>query len=188
MKTINKKEKITMTDNLWNKTQDLIDLEEAIAEIIADEELTEAEKEEQSQKLFAEWLEQDKDWKVKLESAAYAAKCLEKEAAAVKSMIDELKIRHASKLNSANKLKQYILLAMQQRGETKIKGKYSTIYQQTRQPLILRVAPEELPQEFQRVKVEPKINELKQALKTSNGNLPYCDWGTTETSLVIRIK
>ena len=177
-----------MNDNLWNKTQDLIDLESAIAFIINDESLTEAQKEEQSQQLFSEWLEQEKDWKVKLESVAYAAKCLEKEAAAVKSMIDELHIRHTSKLNAASRLKQYILLAMQQRGETKVKGKYSTIYQQTRQPVILRVEPEELPQEFQRVKVEPKLNELKKALKESDGNLPYCDWGETETSLVIRIK
>ena len=177
-----------MNDNLWNKTQDLIDLEEAIASIQDDESLTEAQKEEQSKQLFDEWLEQEKDWKVKLESVAYAAKCLEKEAAAVKSMIDELKIRHTSKLNTASRLKQYILLAMQQRGETKVKGKYSTIYQQTRQPVILRVEPEELPEEFRRVKVEPKLNELKKALKNSDGNLPYCDWGETETSLVIRIK
>ena len=177
-----------MNDNLWNKTQDLIDLEEAISSIQDDESLTEAQKEEQSQQLFGEWLEQDKDWKAKLESVAYGAKCLEKEAAAVKSTIDELKLRYDSKLNSASRLKQYILLAMQQRGETKLKGKYSTIYQQTRQPAILRVEPEELPQEFQRVKVEPKLNELKKALKNSDGKLPYCDWGETETSLVIRIK
>ena len=177
-----------MKDNLWNKTQDLIDLEEAISSIQDDELLTEAQKEEQYQQLFDEWLQQEKDWKVKLESVAYAAKCLEKEAAAVKSMIDELKIRHTSKLNTASRLKQYILLSMQQRGETKVKGKYSTIYQQTRQPVILRVEPEELPEEFRRVKVEPKLNELKKALKNSDGNLPYCDWGETETSLVIRIK
>jgi hypothetical protein len=177
-----------MNDNLWNKTQDLIDLEEAIANIIDDESLNEVEKEEQSKQLFAEWLEQEQDWKIKLESAAYAAKCLEKEAVAVKLMIDELKVRYDSKLKSAKRLKQYILLAMQQRGETKVKGKYSTIYQQTRQPVILRVEPEELPEEFQRVKVEPKLNELKQALKANGGKLPYCDWGETESSLVIRIK
>ncbi|HHP7231699.1 MAG TPA: siphovirus Gp157 family protein [Xenococcaceae cyanobacterium] len=177
-----------MNDNLWNKTQNLIDLETAIAEVVEDESLTEAEKDERSQQLFQEWLGKEEDWKHKLESAAYAAKCLEKEAAAVKSMIDDLKVRHASKLNSAAKLKQYILLAMQERGETKVKGKYSTIYQQSRQPVILRVEPEELPSKFQRVKVEPKLNELKKALKANNGKLPYCDWGETETSLVIRIK
>lgn len=177
-----------MNDNLWNKTRDLIDLESAIATIIDDQSLSETEKEEQSQKLFTEWLEQEQDWKIKLESAAYAAKCLEKEAAAVKSMIDELKVRYDSKLKSAERLKQYILLAMQQRGETKVKGKYSTIYQQSRQPVILRVQPEELPEEFQRIKVEPKLNELKQALKANDGKLPYCDWGKTESSLVIRIK
>ena len=49
-----------MNDNLWNKTQDLIDLEEAIAFIIDDESLSEAEKEERSQQLFSEWLKQDK--------------------------------------------------------------------------------------------------------------------------------
>ena len=177
-----------MNGNLWNKTQDLIDLEDAIAEIALNEELSEAEKDEQSQKLFQEWLGKEEDWKHKLESAAYAAKCLEKEAAAVKSMIDDLKTRHASKLNSAAKLKQYILLAMQERGETKVKGKYSTIYQQTRQPVILRVAPEELPVEFQRVKVEAKVNDIKQALKASKDDFPWADWGETETSLVIRIK
>ena len=177
-----------MSDNLWNKTQNLIDLEEAIASIQDNEELTEAQKDEQSQQLFTQWLGQEEDWKHKLESAAYATKCLEKEAAAVKSMIDELKIRHASKLNSATKLKRYILLAMQARGQNKIKGKYSTIYQQTRNPLILDVPPEELPQQFQRIKVEARVNELKQALKANNNNLPYCRWGESETSLVIRIK
>lgn len=177
-----------MNDNLWNKTLDLIDLEDAIAEIANSEELTEAEKDERSQKLFQQWLGQEEDWKAKLESAAYAAKCLEKEAEAVKSMIDDLKVRYASKLNSASKLKQYILLAMQQKGETKVKGKYSTIYQQSRQPVILRVAPEELPEEYQRVKVEAKLNDLKQALKASKDDFPWADWGETETSLIIRIK
>jgi hypothetical protein len=176
-----------MTDNLWNKTQDLIDLEEAMAQLQGNEELTIEEKDQLSQQLFNEWLEKERDWEVKLESAAYAAKCLEKEAMAIESMIKELKIRHDSKLNSAQKLKHYILLAMQARGKGKIQGKYSTIYQQTRNPLILNVPPEELPQQYQRVKVEAKINDLKQALKENN-NLPYCRWGEAETSLVIRIK
>ena len=177
-----------MNNNLWNKTQDLIDLEEAIAEVVDNEELDEADKEKQSQELFQQWLGQEEDWKAKLESAAYAAKCLEKEAEAVKSMIDDLKVRYASKLNSASKLKQYILLAMQEREISKVKGKYSTIYQQTRQPVILRVTPEELPEEYQRVKVEAKLNDLKQALKTSKDDFPWADWGETEISLVIRIK
>ena len=178
-----------MSNNLWNKTQDLIDLEDAIAEVANSEELSEAEKDEQSQLLFQQWLGKEEDWKAKLESAAYAVKCLEKEAEAVKSMIDDLKVRYASKLNSASKLKKYILLAMQERRETKVKGKYSTIYQQTRQPVILRVTPEELPGEYQRVKVEAKLNDIKQALKkTSKEDFPWADWGETETSLVIRIK
>ncbi|MGV2831986.1 siphovirus Gp157 family protein [Myxosarcina sp. GI1(2024)] len=177
-----------MNDNLWNKTQDLIELEEAIAEIANSEELTEAEKDQRSQQLFQQWLGKEQDWKAKLESAAYAAKCLEKEAAAVKSMIDELRVRQVSKLNSANKLKQYILLAMQQRGESKVKGKYSTIYQQTRQPVVLKVAAAELPEEYQRIKVEAKLNDIKQALKTSKNGFPWADWGETETSLIIRIK
>ncbi len=177
-----------MNNNLWNKTQDLIDLEEAIAEIANSEELTEAEKDERSQELFQQWLGQEEDWKAKLESAAYAAKCLEKEAEAIKSMIDDLKVRYASKLNSAIKLKQYILMAMQERGISKVKGNYSTIYQQTRQPVVLKVTPEELPEEYQRVKVEAKLNDLKQALKTSKDEFPWADWGDTEISLVIRIK
>ncbi len=177
-----------MNNNLWNKTQDLIELEDAIAEIANSEELTEAEKDERSQELFQHWLGQEEDWKTKLESAAYATKCLEKEAEVVKSMIDDLKVRYASKLNNASKLKQYILLAMQEREISKVKGKYSTIYQQTRQPVILRVTPEELPEEYQRVKVEAKLNDLKQALKTSKDDFPWADWGDTEISLVIRIK
>jgi hypothetical protein len=137
-------------------------LKDAIALVVADESLTEAEKDEQSQGLFQQWLGKEEDWKHKLESAAYAAKCLEKEAAAVKSMIDELKLRYDSKLKATSKLKQYILLAMQERGETKVKGKYSTIYQQTRQPVILRVAPENLPEEYQRINPLLSLSEKKE--------------------------
>lgn len=178
-----------MSNNLWNKTQDLIDLEDAISEVVNNEELSDAEKDEQSQLLFQQWLAQEADWKTKLEAAAYAAKCLDKEAEVIKSMISDLKVRLNSKVNSSNKLKQYILLAMQERGETKIKGTYSTIYQQTRQPVVLKVAPEELPEEYQRVKVEAKVSDIKQALKTtSKDDFPWADWGKTETSLVIRIR
>ena len=50
-------------------------------------------------------------------------------------MVDDLRERQAVKKAESERLKRYLLIAIQQRGLSKVKSKYSTIYQQTRKPI-----------------------------------------------------
>ncbi len=182
---------MTNNNSLWDKTKELEWLEDQMHSIDIDEELSEEEKETKRELIFQQWLIAEGDWETKIESCGYAVKCLEKENQAIASMIDDLKARKKNKEGQIKRLKRYMLNAMQNRNKTKIKGSYSTIYTQTYKPVILNCEPEELPQEYQRVKVEPNMTELKKALKraeqTKEG-FTHAYFGLPQTSLIIRIK
>lgn len=175
-------------NSLWQQTDDLNELEQIIDQVVDDDSLSPEAREEKLQQLFNQWLEADDNWQERIEACGYRTKCLEKEAEAIKSMIDDLKDRLTIKQNEISRLKHYMQNAMQLREQTKIKGKYSTIFIKTNPPsVLLKTEPEDLPPQFQKIKVEADKTKLKQALKADK-NFPYATWQQPTTSLNIRIK
>ena len=172
-------------NSLWGQTNELQDLEQQLAEIDLLE-LTETEKEQARSQIFALWISQEKDWEEKLESCAYAVKCLEKEAIAISSMINDLKSRQQSKENLAKRLKSYMLMAMQSRGVPKLKGKYSTIYTSNTSAVAIEGAVEKLPPQYHKLKIEADKQLLKKDL--SDGKAIEGVKLKLRTNLIIRIK
>jgi hypothetical protein len=179
------------SNSLWGKTRDLLELEDALTNIDLDENLKEEEKEAQRQEIFSQWIESNEDWQQKIEAAGYATKCIDKEVEALKSMVDDLRERQAVKKAESERLKRYLLIAIQQRGLSKVKGKYSTIYQQTRKPIPPSVQPSELPSQYQKVSIEARLSKLKESYKEATKNGEDFQWAyeaKPETNLVIRVK
>jgi len=125
-----------------------------------------------------------------LEAAAYAAKCAEREADSIKQMRDDLKRRQTSKENQAQRLKHYMLQALQKRGQQRVRGTFATVFQQRRSQIRPNCTAEELPQQFQRVTVEPRQSELSQAYKQAQQQGQDFPWAyeTAETVLTIRLR
>ena len=152
-------------DSLWGKSAEVAELESQLEDIALDDSLSDTERDERQAELFEQWLAADADWERRLEAAAYAANCAEREADSIKQMRNDLKRRQTSKENQAQRLKHYMLQALQKRGQQRVRGTFATVFQQRRSQVRPNVPAEELPEQFQRVSVEPRQSELSQAYK-----------------------
>jgi len=177
-------------DSLWGKSAEVAELEKQLEDVALDDSLSEAERDERQAELFEQWLAADADWERRLEAAAYAANCAEREADSIKQMRNDLKQRQASKENQAQRLKRYMLQALQKRGQQRVRGTFATVFQQRRSQIRPNCTAEELPEQFQRVTVEPRQSELSQAYKQAQQQGQDFPWAyeTTETALTIRFK
>ncbi|MDJ0725604.1 MAG: siphovirus Gp157 family protein [Prochloraceae cyanobacterium] len=176
---------MTNNNSLWGQTNQLEDLEQQWLEIDLSY-LPESEKEKARSEIFQEWIDKAEDWEAKIESCGYAAKCLEKEAEAIASMISDLKSRQQRKEAEAKRLKTYMMMAMQSQGIAKVKGKYSTIYTSTSSSVQLSLPIEELPSKYHKQKIEAHKQLIKKDLTAGK---PIKGAKIEQrSSLVIRIK
>ena len=102
---------MTNNNSLWGQTNQLEDLEQQWRDI-DNSYMSEDRKEKARAEIFDRWISQTEDWESKLESCGYAAKCLEKEANAIASMISDLRSRQQRKEAEAKRLKTYMTIAM----------------------------------------------------------------------------
>ena len=176
---------MTNNNSLWGLTNQLEDLEHQWLEIDFSY-LPEEEKEKARAEIFQQWIDKAEDWEAKIESCGYAAKCLEKEAEAIASMISDLKSRQQRKEAEAKRLKTYMMMAMQSQGVAKVKGKYSTIYTSTSSSVQLSLPVEELPSKYHKQKIEAHKQLIKKDL-TAGKRIKGAKI-EQRSSLVIRIK
>ena len=96
----------------------------------------------------------------------------------------------ADKENQAQRLKRYMLQALQKRGQQRVRGTFATVFQQRRSQIRPNCTAGELPEHFQRVTVEPRQSELSQAYKQAQQQGQDFPWAyeTAETVLTIRFK
>ena len=176
---------MTNNNSLWGQTNQLEDLEQQWRDI-DNSYMSEDRKEKARAEIFDRWISQTKDWEAKLESCGYAAKCLEKEAGAIASMISDLRSRQQRKEAEAKRLKTYMTIAMQSRGVQKVKGKYSTIYTSKTSSVQLSLPIEKLPPKYQK----QNIVADKQLIKKDLAAGKRIEGAKLElrSSLVIRIK
>ena len=158
-----------MTENngkLWQLSDEIVELESLIDEIEDCEDLTESEKEVRLNHIFCEWLNNEINFNEKAEKVAQYIKYLEAVTEARKAEVKRLKTLAESSEKQANKLRGYLIKEMQRVNKPKIEGVSCKLSMRRKQPRVcLNVEPEELPIEFQRVRVEANLTEIRKALK-----------------------
>ncbi|MDJ0844785.1 siphovirus Gp157 family protein [Crocosphaera sp.] len=152
---------------LWNISEEMIELENLINQLQDSEELSEEEKEVKINQLFSEWLTADTDFEEKAEKVAHYIKYLEAITEARKAEAKRIRVLASMSEKQGDKLRKYLIREMQRVNKTKIEGVTCKLSMRKKQPTIcLKVEPEELPDEFKRVKIEPNLTEIRKALKS----------------------
>ncbi|CCQ50855.1 siphovirus Gp157 family protein [Crocosphaera watsonii WH 8501] len=152
---------------LWNISQEIIELENLINRLQDSEDLSEEEKESKINQLFSEWLTADTNFDEKAEKVAHYIKYLEAITEARKAEAKRLRVLASMSEKQGDKLREYLIREMQRVNKTKIEGVSCKLSMRKKQPSIcLKVKPEELPDEFKRVKIEANLTEIRKALKS----------------------
>lgn len=176
-----------LNQTLWNISEGIIDLENLINDLQESEDLSDSDKEVQINQLFSEWLNVEAQFDEKAEQVARYIKYLEALTEARKAEAKRIKMLAESSENQAEKLREYLVKEMQRLNKSKIEGVTCKLSMRKKPPRVcLNVNPDELPPEFQRVKIEANLTEIRKALK---GKKPI-DWAffseNQEYSLMIK--
>ena len=108
---------------------------------------------------------------------------LDAEAEALKKESDFFARKAKARLNAKNYMRGKILSLMLLSGKQKIKTAENTVSVTTRSSFVLDVAVNDLPDEFKKVTVEPRLQEITKAMKEEDRG-----WGHFEQteSLTVR--
>jgi Siphovirus Gp157 len=159
----------TMTQSnprLWELSEEIKQLEDAIALIADDESLTEFVKETKLQETFATWLSTGESFKVKAEQVARYIS--HQEALAEARKIEARRIRDLATIaeNQATRLRQYLTNQMTIAGVDRIDGVSTKIgLRKKQQEVLLNVAPEKLPAEYVKVTYKADLTKIRKLLK-----------------------
>lgn len=155
-----------MTQTLWKLSQELAKFENLISDIL-DSELSNEEQEQNLEKLFDTWANLSEEFEQKCEAVAAYIHRLEVLTNVRKEESKRLKDLAESSQKQATQLRDYLVHNMQQQGKTKIEG--TTVKLSLRKKpdkVILTVPVQEIPPEYQRLTIEPRIEEIKKLLKS----------------------
>ncbi|MEA5511793.1 siphovirus Gp157 family protein [Crocosphaera sp. UHCC 0190] len=171
---------------LWELSNEIVELESLIDEIEDCEDLTESEKEVRLNHVFSEWLNSDSKFNEKAEKVAHFIKYLEAVTEARQAEAKRLKTLAETSEKQATKLREYLAKEMLRVDKRKVEGVTCKLSMRRKQPRIcLNVEPEQLPSEYQRVKIEANMTEIRKALKGKK-----LDWAflseSIEYSLMIK--
>ena len=162
---------------LWELSEEIKQLENAIALIADDETLAEEDKETKLQETFNKWLETGASFKVKAEQVARYISHQEALAEARKSEARRIRDLASQAENQATRLRQYLTNQMTIAGVDRIDGVSIKIGLRKKQPqVLLNVPPEELPAEYVRVTHKPDLTRIRASLKAdTKGEI---DWAS----------
>ena len=170
------------TTRLWELSEEIRQLEDAIALIADDETLNEEEREERLQQMFATWLKTGESFKAKAEQVARYIRHQEALAAARKTEAGRIRELGQQAENQAVRLRQYLTNQMTISGVDRIDGVTTKISIRKKQPqVLLKIAPEELPAEYVRITHKPDLTKIRAALKTDT--VGEIDWASFSEDL-----
>jgi hypothetical protein len=151
---------------LWELSEEIKQLETAIALIADDESLTEEDKETKLQETFARWLSKGESFKVKAEQVARYIRHQEALAEARKIEARRIKELASQAENQATRLRQYLTNQMTIAGVDRIDGVSTKIsLRKKQQEVLLNVPPEKLPAEYVRLTYKPDLTKIRKLLK-----------------------
>jgi len=174
---------------LWELSEEIRELENAIAFIADDETLNDEDKETKLQETFATWLETGESFKAKAEQVARYIRHQEALAEARKAEAKRIRELATQAENQAARLRNYLTNQMMLSGVDRIDGVSTKISLRKKQPIVLiNVPAEELPPEYVRITHKPDLTKIRAALKTDTES--EIDWATLsenhEHSVTIR--
>ena len=151
---------------LWELSDEIQQLENAIALILDDETLAEDERETKLQSTFNQWLSTGESFKVKAEQTARYIRHQEALAEARKAEAKRIRELASQAENGANRLRKYLLDQMLRSDIKKIDGVAVKIGLRKKQPaVLLNVTAEELPAEYVQVSYKPDLTKIRKLLK-----------------------
>ncbi len=180
---------MTTSTRLWELSEEIQDLENAIALIADDETLTEEDRETKLQETFNQWLSKGESFKVKVEQVARYIR--HQEALAEARKIEARRIRELASQaeNSAARLRKYLITQMIRSNVQKIDGVSTKIgLRKKQQEVLLNVSPEKLPAEYVKVTYQPDLTKIRKLLKAdAQGAIGWASLGEShQYSVTIR--
>jgi Siphovirus Gp157 len=180
---------MTKSIRLWELSEEIQDLENAIAHLTEDETLTEEERETKLQQAFNEWLEAGSTFKVKAGQVAAYIRHQDSLAEVRKAEARRLRTLAEQAENQANRLRHYLKCEMLRSGVNRIDEASAKISLRKKPPrVLLNVPPDSLPTECVKVTYEPRLTKIKELLKADT--IGAIDWATLsedhEYSVTIR--
>jgi Siphovirus Gp157 len=180
---------MTQTTRLWELSEEIKQLEDAIALIADDETLTEEDKETKLQETFARWLSKGESFKVKAEQVARYIR--HQEALAEARKVEARRIRELASQaeNQATRLRHYLTNQMMLSGVDRIDGVSTKIgLRKKQQEVLLNVSPEKLPTEYVKVTYKPDLTKIRTLLKAdAQGAIGWASLGKShQYSVTIR--
>ena len=152
---------------LWQISDDILELERVIDEIEDCDDLSESEKEVRRNHVFFEWLNTEHQFDEKAEKVAHYIKYLEALTKARQAEMKRLKTLAEMSEKQSARLRDYLVKEMLRVDKPKVEGVTCKLSMRRKQPRVcLNVEPEQLPSEYQRVKIEANLTEIKKALKS----------------------
>jgi hypothetical protein len=174
---------------LWELSDEIQDLENAIANLVDDETLTEEDKETKLQETFARWLSRGESFKTKAEQVARYIRHTEALAEARKIEARRIKELASQAENQATRLRQYLTNQMTIAGVDRIDGVSTKIsLRKKQQYVLLNVPPEKLPAEYVKVTYKPDLTKIRKLLKAdAQGAIGWASFSESpEYSVTIR--
>jgi hypothetical protein len=157
---------MTTSIRLWELSNEIQQLENAIDLISEDETLTSDDREIKLQETFERWLETGESFKTKAEQVAAYIRHQEALAEARKAESRRIRVLAEQAENSATRLRHYLTAEMVRSGVDRIDGVTTKISLRKKQPrVLLNVDPSELPIDYVKVTYEPKLTKIKELLK-----------------------
>jgi hypothetical protein len=154
------------------------DLQKLMADydaVVDDTSLSDEEKDRRITDLFGVMSEMGYEFDVKAENVARYIKVLEATAEAARKEAQRVAQYARDAENKAERLRKYLIRNMQISGRQRVDGQFTKLSLADQQDELVIPLEESVPMQFQRVKYETKLNEVKKHLK----ELPEgetCDW------------
>ena len=175
------------TPKLWELSQDIEMLSDALATIENDPNISDEDKESLTEDAFKQYLETDQDFEDKALKVADYIRHIEAITQARKEEARRLQALAKQSENQANRLRNYLANQMLATGKRKIEGVTGKLSVR-KKPLVLKllVDNDQLPQDFQKITVEADKKAIKQYLKEHDDcNFAFLE-ETGEYSLTIK--
>ena len=178
----------TTTPRLWELSDSIRDLENAIAELQDQENLSDADRETQIEQTFIQWLQAGESFKQKAEKVAGFIRHQQALAEARKNEARRLRTLAEQAENQSDRLRRYLLNEMLATGQKRIDGVSVKIGLRKKQPrVLLHCDPSELPSEYVKVEYTPKLSKIRQRLKADDEQINWAFLSDShEFSLTIR--
>ncbi len=156
---------MTESTRLWELSDEIQQLEDAISLIQEDDNLSEEAREIKLEEAFNQWLEAGESFKDKAEQVARFIRHQEAVAAARKEEAKKIQALAKQAENEANRLRKYLIAQMVRSNVKRIDGVSAKVSLRKKQPqVLLNVPPEKLPAEYVKVTHKPDLTKIRKLL------------------------